>query len=88
MPSNSKPLPDPALKWGKSPSKSINDPPDYTPSEDSYTPEEQSERAKLRAKGVNPDLKAEMDRKVYGKGKAGGFWSKVAGTATGGGWIK
>jgi len=46
------------------------------------------EQEKLRAKGVNPALKAEMDDKVYKKGEGKGLWSKVAGTASGGGWIK
>lgn len=92
--SERKDLPDPGLKWGKTPS---NSPPSYTPAESSYTPAEQAKREKLRAKGINPDLKAEMDSKVFGKGepvdgsekgKSKGFWNKVAGTAMGGGWIK
>lgn len=92
--SNRKDFPNVGLKWGKTPS---NNPPSYTPPEDSYTPEQQAEREKLRSKGINPDLKAEMDSKVFGKGepvdgslkgKSKGFWSKVVGTAMGGGWIK
>ncbi|KAF2168450.1 hypothetical protein M409DRAFT_21200 [Zasmidium cellare ATCC 36951] len=92
--SSRKDLPDPAAKWGITPSTS---PPSYTPPESSYTPAQQAEREKLRAKGINPDLKAEMDSKVFGKGepvdgskkgKSKGFWNMVAGTAGGGGWIK
>jgi hypothetical protein len=48
----------------------------------------QSEQAKLRAKGINPVLKAEMDQEVYKKGEGKGFWTKLAGTGMGGGWIK
>jgi len=87
-----KPHPDPALKWGITPGKNSRlpgDPPEYTPQEDCYSPEEQAKRAKLRAKGVNPDLKAQMDAAVYGKeGQKKGFWAKVAGTAWGGGVIR
>lgn len=84
--------PDPALKWGITPgthSRLPTDPPEYTPAEDSYSPEEQAKRAKLRAKGVNPDLKAQMDAAVHGKeGEKKGFWAKVAGTGWGGGVIR
>jgi len=45
------------------------------------------EQVKLRKKGVNPILKAEMDEATK-KGEGRGLWSKVAGTAIGGGWIK
>jgi hypothetical protein len=41
----------------------------------------------LRAKGINPALKAEMEwHKSQSEGK--GFWGKVAQTAGGGGWIR
>ncbi|KAI5367107.1 hypothetical protein Slin15195_G022390 [Septoria linicola] len=84
-----------ALKLGKTPK---DEPPSYAKPESEYSSEEQAKRAKLRAKGVNPDLEAEMDAKVFGKGnpadgskkgpKQGGFWAKVSQTAMGGGWIK
>jgi len=45
------------------------------------------EQERLRAKGVNPILKAEMDDATK-KGEGKGLWSKVVGTALGGGWIK
>ncbi|KAK4626856.1 hypothetical protein CLAFUW4_04275 [Fulvia fulva] len=78
------------LKWGVTPK---DDPPPYSPPESSYSEEEQAERERLRKKGINPDLKAEMDEVIYGKGEDGkkkksGFWTKVAGTSMGGGWIK
>lgn len=80
----SKNLPDVAAKWGVTPK---DRPPPYSKPESEYSPEEQEQRAKLRAKGVNPDLKAEIDAARKGN-KEGGFWSKVAGTSSGGGWIK
>lgn len=76
-------LPDVAAKWGVTPK---DRPPPYSKPESDYSVEEQEKRAKLRAKGINPDLKAEMDAAT--KGKEGGFWRKVAGTSGGGGWIK
>lgn len=39
---------------------------------------------KMREKGVNPVLKAEMDQCMKGEG---GFWAKVGGTAMGGGFV-
>lgn len=90
-----KDLAEAGLKWGVTPK---DEPPPYVKPEHEYSPEEQAKREKLRKKGINPDLKAEMDAKVFGKGEApdgtrnskkeGGFWTKVAGTAMGGGWIK
>ncbi|KAH0369029.1 hypothetical protein KCU65_g3550, partial [Aureobasidium melanogenum] len=44
-------------------------------------------KKELRAKGVNPALKAEMEwHKTQSEGK--GIWGKVAQTAMGGGWIR
>lgn len=40
---------------------------------------------KMRKKGINPVLKAEMDERMKGEG---GFWTRVGMTAMGGGWIK
>ncbi|EME46869.1 hypothetical protein DOTSEDRAFT_70732 [Dothistroma septosporum NZE10] len=54
------------LKWGIAPQ---DDPPPYSPPESSYSEHEQAERAKLRAKGINPDLKAEMDEADDFKGR-------------------
>lgn len=42
----------------------------------------------MRKKGINPVLKAEMDEGVYKKGEGKGLWTKVAGTALGGGWTR
>ncbi|KXS94129.1 hypothetical protein AC578_5317 [Pseudocercospora eumusae] len=88
-----KDLAEAGLKWGITPK---NEPPPDVKPEHEYSPGEQAKREKLRKKGINPDLKAEMDAKVFGKGEApdgsrnekkkGGFWTKVAGTAMGGGW--
>lgn len=50
--------------------------------ENFYTEEE---KQKLRAKGINPLLKAEME---INKSKEGGFWGKFAGTVMGGSAIK
>ncbi|CAL5867102.1 uncharacterized protein PFLUO_LOCUS1314 [Penicillium psychrofluorescens] len=79
-----KPLPDPGLSWGITPSeehKTAEKPgPDHPVHK---IPLEKQE--KMRKKGINPILKAEMDEGTKGEG---GFWQKVAGTAFGGGWIK
>ena len=40
----------------------------------------------MRQKGVNPALKAEIEDSK--KRNGGRFWSKVAQTSLGGGWIK
>ncbi|KAI7478944.1 hypothetical protein KC351_g7853 [Hortaea werneckii] len=77
------PAPDAAMKWGISPDK--YPPPVYSKPEEEYTPEERAERQKQREKGVDPDLKAHMDRTLKGEG---GFWTKFAGTTMGGGTIK
>ncbi|KAJ5625296.1 hypothetical protein N7510_001605 [Penicillium lagena] len=79
-----KPLPDPGLSWGITPSeehKTAEKPgPDHPVHK---IPLEKQEE--MRRKGINPILKAEMDEGTKGEG---GFWRKVAGTALGGGWIK
>lgn len=79
-----KPLPDVALKWGITPSKPYD--PNEKPGPDHpvhQIPLEKQE--KMRKKGVNPVLKAEMDQGTKGEG---GFWRKVSQTSFGGGWIK
>lgn len=84
QPKKSKPLPDPGYTWGITPKKPYD--PDAKPGPDHPVhkiPLEKQE--KMRKKGVNPVLKAEMDE--AGKGE-GGFWRKVAGTSMGGGWIR
>lgn len=94
-----KPLADVGLKWGRTPktttSTSMSPDNDSTSDiqnqktnwEDIYTEEE---KQKMRAKGINPALKAEIDakRNQDGKGRERGFWGKVGQTAMGGGWIK
>lgn len=79
-----------ASKWGITPNSSTTSKP-LDPStgkpidwENFYDEETKKE---LRAKGVNPALKAEMEwHKNQSEGK--GIWGKVAQTAMGGGWIK
>lgn len=80
-------LPDVAAKWGITPKDKNDDQKPHNKSESEYSPEEREQRAKLRAKGINPDLKAEMDAATKGS-KERSFWQKVAGTSSGGGWIK
>lgn len=75
------------LKWGITPKTNNdskkNDPPGPDHPVHLIPAEEQE---KMRKKGVNPVLYAEMNRnKLEGKGT---FWSKVSQTAMGGGWIK
>ncbi|KAF3406968.1 hypothetical protein DPV78_001780 [Talaromyces pinophilus] len=74
------------LKWGVTPKINANKK-DEPPGPDHpvhLIPAEEQE--KIRSKGVNPVLYAEMNRnKLEGKGT---FWSKVSQTAMGGGWIK
>ena len=74
-------LPAIALKWGKTPKQQTEE--EKARWKDYYSEEEQAE---MRQKGVNPALKAEIEdsKKRHG----GGFWSKVAQTSLGGGWIK
>ena len=93
------PLPDPALKWGVTPkhSKSSNSKADdksqdqgdaSAPAVDWENYYDEATKAKLRAKGVNPALKAEMEHGQRQHGREGSFWAKVAATSFGGGWIK
>ncbi|KAJ5085035.1 hypothetical protein N7532_009806 [Penicillium argentinense] len=72
-----------AMKWGITPKP-------YDPNEKPgpdhpvhKIPLEKQE--KMRKKGINPVLRAEMDESTKGEG---GFWRKVAQTSMGGGWIK
>jgi hypothetical protein len=90
-------IPDPALKWGITPGKH---PPTYTAPEESYSPEEQEKREKLRKKGINPgifdghplkpasDIRVDSKARMDAASKEGSFWTKVAGTIMGGGSIK
>lgn len=81
-----------ASKWGVTPhsesstSKQPIDPKTGKPIDfENYYDEET--KTKLRAEGVNPVLKAEMEwHKSQSEGK--GFWGKVAQTTMGGGWIR
>jgi hypothetical protein len=81
-----------ASKWGVTPNSNSStttkpiDPQTGEPVdwENFYDEETKKE---LRAKGVNPALKAEMEwSKSQSEGK--GFWGKVAQTMMGGGWIR
>lgn len=81
--SKSRPLPDPAMKWGIS-AKPYD--PNEKPGPDHPVHKiPMEEQEKMRKKGINPVLKAEMDESKKGEG---GFWGKVAQTSMGGGWIK
>lgn len=78
-----------AVKWGVTPNTSTSTPIDPKTNKpidwENFYDEET--KAELRAKGVNPALKAEMEwHKKESDGK--GIWAKVAQTAMGGGWIK
>lgn len=84
MKKDKRPLPDPGMKWGITPTTPYD--PDEKPGPDHPVhkiPLEKQE--KMRQKGINPVLKAEMDESAKGEG---GFWRKVAQTSMGGGWIK
>jgi hypothetical protein len=81
-----------ASKWGITPnsdpstSKRPIDPQTGKPIDWENFYDEQTKQ-ELRAKGVNPALKAEMEwNKSQSEGK--GFWGKVAQTTMGGGWIR
>jgi hypothetical protein len=72
------------LKWGVTP-KGPRDK-DAVPGPDHPVhkiPLEKQE--KMRKKGINPVLYAEMNQNNFGEK---GFWAKVRGTSMGGGWIK
>jgi hypothetical protein len=77
------------LKGGKKPVKPEPNAP--KPEDDPNHPVHKvsaEEQEKMRKKGINPVLKAEMDEKVYNQGEGKGFWTKLGGTAMGGGWIR
>ena len=76
--------PDPSFSWGVTPSAEAT----MTREVDKDHPVHKiplEKQEKMRKKGINPVLKAEMDEKMKG---AGGFWTRVGMTAMGGGWIK
>ncbi|KAG9564042.1 hypothetical protein KCU77_g2676, partial [Aureobasidium melanogenum] len=78
-----------ASKWGITPNSSTSKPLDPSTGKpiDWETFYDEEMKKELRAKGVNPALKAEMDwHKNQSEGK--GVWGKVAQTAMGGGWIR
>jgi hypothetical protein len=81
-----------ASKWGVTPNSNSSTPTKLTnpqtgkPVDWENFYDEETKR-ELRAKGVNPALKAEMEwNKSQSEGK--GFWGKVAQTTMGGGWIR
>jgi hypothetical protein len=83
--SRTNPHADPGLGWGITPSTNPDDQksepgPDHPVHK---IPLEKQE--KMRQRGVNLVLWAEMNVNRTGER---GFWSKVAGTSMGGGWIK
>ncbi|KAK2593802.1 hypothetical protein QQS21_008510 [Conoideocrella luteorostrata] len=74
-----------AYRWGITPSsddKQESDPAKTPPDHPVHkiSPEEQQ---KMRRKGINPVLKAEMDEATRQHGKGGSFWSKFGLNATG-----
>jgi hypothetical protein len=79
------------MKWDRS---TPNEAPSHTQFIEYLLPDHpvhkmsKEEQEKLRAKGVNPVLKAEMHDKVYKKGEGQGLWNNIARTTLGGGWIK
>lgn len=74
-----------AYRWGITPSasdKQESDPAKMPPDHPVHNiPQDKQE--KMRQKGINPVLKAEMDELTNGSGKERGFWSKVALNFTG-----
>ncbi|KAF9891158.1 hypothetical protein FE257_005094 [Aspergillus nanangensis] len=78
-----KPQPDPYGQWGITPSKEARH--DEVGKDHPVHKIPLAKQEKMRAKGVNPVLKAEMDEATKGKG---GFWAKLGMTSLGGGWIK
>lgn len=73
-----------AMKWGITPSKPYD--PNEEPGPDHPVHKiPLKKQEKMRKKGINPVLRAEMDECQKGEG---GFWGKVAQTSMGGGWIK
>ncbi|KNG89892.1 hypothetical protein ANOM_001704 [Aspergillus nomiae NRRL 13137] len=78
-----KPLADPSAKWGITPSEETMNNEVGKDHPVHKIPLEKQE--KMRAKGVDPVSKAEMDEALKGQG---GFWAKLGMTALGGGVIK
>ncbi|GJN73883.1 hypothetical protein PLICBS_007966 [Purpureocillium lilacinum] len=75
-----------AYRWGKTPSSS-GGPAETDPARlpvdhpvHKIPPETQE---KMRKKGINPVLRAEMDEATKGQGKERGFWSRFGLTSTG-----
>ena len=72
---------DTAYRWGKTPSAESqgSDPSKMPPTHPVHEiPLEKQE--KMRQKGINPVLKAEMDEATKGHGKERSFWSKYTAT--------
>ncbi|KAM0262784.1 hypothetical protein ACHAQJ_001578 [Trichoderma viride] len=73
------------LKWGKTPSShpEMNQPPSKLPDDHPVHKIPLEKQAKMRQKGINPVLRAEMDE-TMGKGQSGGtFWKKYGTTSMG-----
>lgn len=72
-----------AYRWGKTPSMgSVEEESKLRPDHPVHKiPLEKQE--KLKKKGINPVLKAEMDEMTRGQGKERRFWSKFGLTSTG-----
>ncbi|KAI9847583.1 MAG: hypothetical protein M1837_002157 [Sclerophora amabilis] len=70
-----RPLTDPSYKWGRTPNVPLGD--DWKASDHPVNNMSEEEQAKLRAKGINPALKAEMDEKVNNT-KKGGWWINLS----------
>ncbi|UKZ58736.1 uncharacterized protein TrAtP1_000061 [Trichoderma atroviride] len=69
------------LKWGKTPK--MDEQPSELPDDHPVHKISPKEQEKMRQKGVNPVLKAEMDE-AMGKGQPGGkFWKKYGTTSMG-----
>jgi hypothetical protein len=72
-----------AYRWGRTP-------PSHSAKDDSKLPDDHPVHAisledqdKMRKKGIDPALKAEMDQLTKGQGKERSFWSKFGLTSTG-----
>ncbi|KAK2591328.1 hypothetical protein QQS21_010981 [Conoideocrella luteorostrata] len=73
-----------AYRWGKTPTggPQESDPSKLPPDHPVHKiPLETQD--KMRKKGINPVLRAEMDEATKGQGKEGNFWSKFGLNATG-----
>ncbi|KAI9761853.1 MAG: hypothetical protein M4579_000793 [Chaenotheca gracillima] len=62
-----RPMADPGFTWGRTPKGPFGD--EWKASTHPVDNMSEEKQAKLRAKGINPALKAEMDEKVYQKGR-------------------